>query len=215
MKVATPSNKVLIRALVLIVLIAVAALLMNISKFELRYYLFPAMLIFAPLIFESSFKPKNIWKPTKKGVSFFLFALLAVLILYPPAFFIYWVKLNGLVFIIPEQEALLKALSKGLLAVLVAAIPEEFFFRGYLQEHVFKHLKRKIFKIITTKNLVTSALFGLIHAVTFLDITRATTFFPSLLFGFFAEKSEGKIFYSTLFHVISNILAFVLWTFIK
>lgn len=188
---------------------------MNSFKFSLRFYFFPAILIFLPVIIDRSFQPGNIWKPSKKGLKLFLYASFAVVLLYPPVFFFYWLSLKNNGFVFPETETVFNAVLKGLAAVAVAAVPEEFFFRGYLQEHVFKHFSRKFIKVITVKNFVTSLLFGAVHAVAFLDVTRAATFFPSLLFGLFTEKSEGRIFYSITFHVISNILAFVLWTFIK
>ncbi|HPA56506.1 MAG TPA: CPBP family glutamic-type intramembrane protease [bacterium] len=215
MKTDSYQKKIIAIAIILTVAVTAFALWMNTTKFEFRYYVFPAVLIFLPLVFNSSFRPQNILKPSKKGFKLFFYVTLAVLFLYPPAFFIYWITLKNQVFMTPGTEEVLKAVLKGLTAVAVAAIPEEFFFRGYLQEHVFKGLERKFIKVVTLKNLITSILFGVVHAVAFLDITRAATFFPSLLFGLFCEKSEGKIFYSILFHVISNILAFVLWTFIK
>jgi len=202
-------------AIILTVVVTILALWMNTTKFEFRYYVFPAVLIFLPMVFNSSFRPQNILKPSKKGFKLFFYVTMTVLVLYPPAFFIYWISFKNQVFMTPGTEEVLKAVLKGLTAVAVAAIPEEFFFRGYLQEHVFKGLERKFIKVVTLKNLITSILFGVVHAVAFLDITRAATFFPSLLFGLFCEKSEGKIFYSISFHVISNILAFVLWSFIK
>lgn len=208
-------NKNFVAATLLTVVVTALALWMNTTKFEFRYYVFPAVLIFLPLVFNSSFRPGNIWKPSKKGFHLFFYITFAVIVLYPPAFLIYWISFKDQVFMMPEAEEVLKAVLKGLAAVAIAAIPEEFFFRGYLQEHVFKGLERKFIKVVTLKNLITSILFGIVHAVAFLDITRAATFFPSLLFGLFTEKSEGKIFYSILFHVISNILAFVLWTFIR
>ena len=180
-------------AIILTVVVTILALWMNTTKFEFRYYVFPAVLIFLPMVFNSSFRPQNILKPSKKGFKLFFYVTMTVLVLYPPAFFIYWISFKNQVFMTPGTEEVLKAVLKGLTAVAVAAIPEEFFFRGYLQEHVFKGLERKFIKVVTLKNLITSILFGVVHAVAFLDITRAATFFPSLLFGLFCEKSEGKI----------------------
>jgi len=208
-------KKVFILPAVITAVVTISALMMNTVKFQFRFYIFPALLIFLPLVLDRSFRPGNIWKPSEKGFKLFFYVTLAVIFFYPPAFFIYWISFKHYGFITPGTEEILKAVSKGIAAVLIAAIPEEFFFRGYLQEHVFKGFERKFIKVVTLKNLITSILFGLVHAVAFLDITRAATFFPSLLFGMFTEKSEGRIFYSILFHVISNILAFVLWTFIK
>lgn len=208
-------KKKIIYSLVLTVIITLSAYLLNTFKSPVRYYAFPIALLLLPSLIDQSFSPGNLWKPTRKGFKLFIFISIGVVLFYPVLFFIYWISFKNYQFIIPETNAVLKAVLKGLTAVVVAAIPEEFFFRGYLQEHAFSHFNRKFLRIISLKNLITSLFFGAVHAIAFLDITRAATFFPSLLFGLFTEKSEGKIFYSISFHVISNILAFVLWTFIK
>ena len=201
--------------IILTVIITVTAFLLNYSRSPFRYYLFPAVLIFLPLLCDRTFKPIDLFKPSMNGLKLFLFVSIAVLAVYPFLFFFYWINLKNSQFIIPENTEILKAAGKGLAAVAVAAIPEEFFFRGYLQEHAFSAFNKRFAKIISLKNFLTSLLFGAVHALAFLDITRASTFFPSLLFGLFTEKSNGRIFYSISFHVISNILAFILWTFIK
>jgi membrane protease YdiL (CAAX protease family) len=196
--------------------ITLCALAMNTTKFYLRHYLFPIVLIFFPLLLDSGFKYKrNIVSPGVKGLKLFLTVSFLVVVFYPVLFFFYWISFKGYSFMVPSWGALYDSVIKGLFAVVVAAIPEEFFFRGYLQEHVFKKFTRKIIGIITMKNFLTSILFGVVHAVAFLDITRAATFFPSLLFGLFTEKSKGSLFYSILFHTFSNILAFILWDFVS
>jgi membrane protease YdiL (CAAX protease family) len=203
-------------ASIILTITTVSAIVMNTTKFFLRHYIFPFMLIFLPFFLDRNFKyAKNIISPTKKGLKLFIYVSLLVIIFYPFLFFFYWLYFQGFFFTVPASNKIFSAVSTGLFAVMVAAIPEEFLFRGYLQEHVFKKFTGKIIGIITVKNLITSILFGAVHAVAFFDITRAATFFPSLLFGLFTEKSEGSIFYSILFHTFSNILAFVLWTFIK
>lgn len=207
-------KKKIIIALVLTVFVTIAAFLMNYFRSPVRYYAFPAILILLPLTLDRTFSAKNLLIPSKKGFKLFFFVSVGVILIYPLLFFFYWINFKNSQFIVPETSEIFKAVSKGIMAVAVAAIPEEFFFRGYLQEHAFSQFNKKLFKIITLKNLFTSLLFGAVHALAFLDITRASTFFPSLLFGLFTEKSEGRIFYSISFHVISNILAFVLWTFI-
>jgi len=208
-------KKTLILPIILTAVITIAAFLLNTYKSPVRYYAFPALLIFLPVIFEKNFSLENLWKPTKSGFKLFFYVTLSVIVLYPAVFFIYWISFKNNIFAVPQAGEIIKAVLKGFAAVAVAAIPEEFFFRGYLQEHAFSQFNKKFFKIITLKNLFTSLLFGAVHAIAFLDITRASTFFPSLLFGLFTEKSGGRIFYSISFHIISNILAFILWTFVK
>ena len=202
-------------AFILIAVISVLSFFMNKYRFPARHFVFPAALFILPLLCDKTFRPKKLFLPSAKGFKLFLWVTIATLVFYPPLFFAYNILFSHRNFIIPGSAQITGAVTKGLIAIAVAAIPEEFFFRGYIQEHVFASADHKIMKILSIKNLCTSIIFGLVHAFAFLDITRAATFFPSLLFGLFTEKSKGRIFYSISYHVVSNILAFILWTFIK
>lgn len=194
---------------------AAASYFMNRYKWEGRYFVLPFILILLPVFLDRDFKPKDFWRPTKKGFKLFLLVTAAVILLYPPLFFGFLVKARGAVFVIPTAGEVFGGVLKGLLAIAVAAIPEEFFFRSYIQEHILADQNKKFLGPVTRKNLITSLLFGFIHVLAFLNITRMNTFFPSLLFGLFTEKSRGRIFYSIAFHAVSNILQFTLWTFIE
>jgi membrane protease YdiL (CAAX protease family) len=200
---------------VLLSAISALSFFMNKYRFSARHFVFPAALFILPILFDRTFRPKKLFLPSKEGLKLFLWVTVATLVFYPPLFFAYNMTFLHRTIASPTTQELMKAVTKGLIAIAVAAIPEEFFFRGYLQEHAFAAFDKKILKIVSLKNLFTSLLFGLVHAIAFLDITRAATFFPSLLFGLFTEKSRGRIFYSVSYHVVSNILAFILWTFIK
>ncbi len=204
-----------LKAFFLVALVTGLALAMNMTRFQYRYYIFPAVLVLSPVLFDRNFNFRQLFLPSKKGLKLFLWIAILTVVLYPFLFFGYWVWYKGNSFGIPGNRQILAAVSKGLTGVLIAAIPEEFFFRGYLQEHIFKKYDFKIIKILSMKNILTSVLFGAVHAIAFLDITKATTFFPSLLFGLMTERSKGRIFYSVLFHVVANILAYLLWTFIR
>lgn len=201
--------------LLLLAVISVLSFFMNKYRFGARHFIFPAALFILPVVCDRTFRPTKLFVPSKEGLKLFLWVTLATLVFYPPLFFAYNTSFMHRAFADPTSKELLNAVTKGLIAIAVAAIPEEFFFRGYIQEHVFTGFDRKILKIVSLKNLFTSLIFGLVHAIAFLDITRAATFFPSLLFGLFTEKSRGRIFYSVSYHVVSNILAFILWTFIR
>ncbi|MBP5591843.1 CPBP family intramembrane metalloprotease [bacterium] len=205
----------IITPILLLAAISVLSFFMNKYRFSARHFVFPAALFILPILFDRTFRPKKIFLPSKEGLKLFLWVTLATLVFYPPLFFAYNLGFMHRALADSTSKELLNAVTKGLIAIAVAAIPEEFFFRGYIQEHVFSAFDKKILKIVSLKNLFTSLLFGLVHALAFLDITRAATFFPSLLFGLFTEKSKGRIFYSISYHVVSNILAFILWTFIK
>ena len=199
----------------LLAAISFISFFMNKYRFSARHFIFPLLLFTLPIACDPLFRPKKLFIPSKEGLKLFLWVTVATLVLYPPLFFAYNLGFMHRALATPTTNELMKAVTKGLIAIAVAAIPEEFFFRGYIQEHVFSHFDKKILKIVSLKNLFTSLLFGLVHALAFLDITRAATFFPSLLFGLFTEKSRGRIFYSISYHVVSNIMAFILWTFIK
>ena len=199
----------------LLAAISFVSFYMNKYRFPARHFIFPAALFILPLVCDKTFRPKKLFLPSAEGLKLFLWVTIATLVFYPPLFFAYNLGFMHHTLASPSTNELMKAVTKGLIAIAVAAIPEEFFFRGYIQEHVFSTFDKKILKIVSLKNLFTSLLFGLVHALAFLDITRAATFFPSLLFGLFTEKSRGRIFYSISYHVVSNILAFILWTFIK
>lgn len=198
----------------LLAAISFVSFYMNKDRMLARHFIFPLLLFTLPLICDKTFRPKKLFIPSKEGLKLFLWVTVATLVFYPPLFFAYNLGFMHRALAAPSANEVMKALTKGLIAIAVAAIPEEFFFRGYIQEHVFSTFDKKILKIVSLKNLFTSLIFGLVHALAFLDIGRAATFFPSLLFGLFTEKSRGRIFYSISYHVVSNILAFILWTFI-
>ena len=73
MKTDSYQKKIIAIAIILTVAVTAFALWMNTTKFEFRYYVFPAVLIFLPLVFNSSFRPQNILKPSKKGVILFFY----------------------------------------------------------------------------------------------------------------------------------------------
>jgi len=95
--------------------------------------------------------------------------------------------------------------------VLVVALPEEFFFRGYLQSTL-----RKIFaprwKVFGVKLgwgwVLTAFIFAFAHSVIQLQWWHFSIFFPALLFGYLKEKT-GSITAPILFHAFSNL--FMQW----
>jgi membrane protease YdiL (CAAX protease family) len=100
-------------------------------------------------------------------------------------------------------------LDDGLGHLLVIALPEEAFFRGYLQTELEAALppKRKLFGAgVGLALLLTSALFALGHLATDLHVNRLGVFFPSLLFGWLRTRTGG-IGASVLFHAACNVFA--------
>lgn len=97
----------------------------------------------------------------------------------------------------------------GLGHLLVIALPEEAFFRGYLQTELETALppKRKLLGAgFGVAVVVTSALFALGHVATELHVNRLAVFFPSLLFGWMRARTGG-IGASVLFHAACNVFA--------
>lgn len=83
--------------------------------------------------------------------------------------------------------------------LFMVSIPEEVFFRGYLQQSIGNNYKG-IF--------VTSILFSLAHLPVFLvhnDIYPLLSFFPSIIIGFLYMKTLN-ILPCVIFHFLSNIL---------
>ncbi len=93
--------------------------------------------------------------------------------------------------------------------VLVVALPEEAFFRGYLQSELDGRWQPK-WKLLGAKIgpglLVASLLFALVHLVTTPHPARLAVFFPALLFGWLRARTGG-IGASIALHALSNLFA--------
>jgi hypothetical protein len=103
----------------------------------------------------------------------------------------------------------------GLLAlsqVLVVALPEELFFRGYLYQRFLARWparRRVLGAPVGRALLVTSALFALGHVLVDFQPGRLAVFFPGLVFGWMRARS-GSIAAGTLYHALCNLLSDVL-----
>jgi membrane protease YdiL (CAAX protease family) len=93
--------------------------------------------------------------------------------------------------------------------LLVIALPEEAFYRGYLQsalDEVWKPRFRVLGAELGPGLLVTSALFALGHLCTEFNAARLAVFFPSLAFGFLRSRSRG-VGAGLVFHALCNLFA--------
>lgn len=91
--------------------------------------------------------------------------------------------------------------------LLVIALPEEAFFRGYLQtalDDVWPPRWRLFGANVGPSLLVTSAIFAVGHVLTEPHPSRLAVFFPSLLFGWMRARTGG-IGTSVLFHAACNL----------
>lgn len=97
---------------------------------------------------------------------------------------------------------------------LLVALPEEFFYRGYLQPRLqrWPWLDLIVFRLaglqVTRANVLTSMLFGVAHFMVGGNPLRLAVFFPSLLFGALRDRT-GTIATPLLFHAFCNILAHI------
>lgn len=95
---------------------------------------------------------------------------------------------------------------------LAVAIPEEWFFRGYLQERLTRLWPREIGKgalRLSVGAVLASFLFGLAHAVLYHSAVRLNVCFPALLFAWVRERS-GHLGGPVLLHASSNLLLYAL-----
>lgn len=100
-----------------------------------------------------------------------------------------------------------------MLQLLLVALPEELFYRGYLQTRLdgLVGRDRKVFgvDVNVTSVVLTSALFALGHIITIWHPARLAVFFPSLIFGWM-RRATGGILAPLLFHAACNMLVDIL-----
>lgn len=96
------------------------------------------------------------------------------------------------------------------LQVLMVALPEEWFYRGYLQAQLEASWPAPQWRILGASLgwgwLLGSALFALGHLVLDPRPARLLVFFPSLLFGWMRART-GSVIPGALFHAACNVLA--------
>ena len=93
--------------------------------------------------------------------------------------------------------------------LLVIALPEEAFYRGYLQtalDDAFRFRVRVLGAELGPGLLIASVLFALGHICTEVDVNRLAVFFPALVFGWLRCRTRGIGAGLTL-HAMSNLLS--------
>jgi len=92
--------------------------------------------------------------------------------------------------------------------LLLVALPEEIFYRGYLQTRLQGRLGvryRVLGGDVGPALWLTSALFAIGHLVAIPAPGRLAVFFPSLLFGWLRDRT-GSVTWPILLHALSNLL---------
>ncbi|WP_437810882.1 myxosortase MrtC [Sorangium sp. So ce1078] len=134
-------------------------------------------------------------------------ALVAALV-FPPfwlGYRMYWGVTSPFVLRPPSADEVAAQL-------LVVALPEEAFFRGYLQsalDRVFPPRVRVLGAALGPAWLISSAIFALGHLLTILHPARLAVFFPALLFGWLRARTGG-IGAPLLFHAACNLFSLTL-----
>jgi membrane protease YdiL (CAAX protease family) len=119
----------------------------------------------------------------------------------------FWLGLAGARLQLPS-DFLLLALSQ----ILVVAVPEELFFRGYLLgrlEERWPSHRLVLGAPVGRALLVSSALFAIGHVLVDFDVQRLSVFVPALVFGWMRART-GSIAAGALFHALCNLFSEVL-----
>ncbi len=155
-------------------------------------------------------RPLDPWRMALDTVRAFSQAVLAAVILFPPFLlgFVWWWRPEQPFDMIPLVDV-----ANDLFGQLFAiALPEEAFYRGFLQTTLafgFARTRLSPRGAVFFAVLVTSAIFALGHLATAPQPARLAVFFPSLLFGWLRVRSRG-IGSAIWFHAFCNTFASVL-----
>ncbi|MBI5525873.1 MAG: CPBP family intramembrane metalloprotease [Deltaproteobacteria bacterium] len=200
-------------AIVYVVLMATIVTLKRLAGFGFvgRNLLFLAALVFlsVPIVAmrhrgESldsfGMTSRNAWREI-------LFALLAAGVIFPPfvvGYHLYqkvWFH-HAPLFNMPKDVWRLASIH-----LLLVALPEEFFYRGYIQGKLKRVLPGGLSLMgarAAPAIVLTAALFALGHFIVDFRPMRLGVFFPALLFGWMKEKT-GTVTAPIVFHALSNV----------
>lgn len=101
------------------------------------------------------------------------------------------------------------ALNEAVGQLALIALPEEAFYRGYLQtrlDDAWAARLRILGAPVGLSLVLTSAIFALGHVLTIHDAGRLAVFFPSLLFGWLRVRTRG-VGASIVFHASCNLFS--------
>lgn len=99
-------------------------------------------------------------------------------------------------------------LNTTLFQLLLIALPEEFYFRGYFQstiDRIFRGRRRFLGVQVGWGFVITAAVFAVAHTIISYQWWHFSIFFPALLFGYLRLRT-GSITAPILFHAASNVL---------
>lgn len=111
------------------------------------------------------------------------------------------------------KKGYLWLLTSLLVQVLLIALPEEIFYRGYLQTRLAKLGLPRVEVLggdVGPAVLITSVVFAASHLIATPSPSRLSVFFPSVLFGWLRDRT-GSVAGPVVLHALSNILLALLW----
>ncbi len=153
------------------------------------------------------FAPLSAARLARSGFRALTISLAVALVVFP----LFWI---GFAWWWEPRQAFRVTAPPGLLddvvgQILVVALPEEAFYRGYLQTAFDDAWPRRV-RVLGARLgpgiLVASVLFAAGHWLTDMNPGRLAVFFPSLLFGWLRVRS-GSIAAPLLLHAASNLFA--------
>ena len=116
---------------------------------------------------------------------------------------VYWLALYWVTQVSPDPGWPLREPLRFLYPALLYPVVEELVFRGLVQDLLHRHLRPWHLGPLSHANLLTSLLFTALHFVNHAPLWAAAVFFPSLLFGFFKDRT-GQLAAPIVLHVYYN-----------
>jgi membrane protease YdiL (CAAX protease family) len=140
-----------------------------------------------------------------------LWALICALLTFVPFFFgwrSFWHARGSFGLVVQPWDALNEVFGQ----LVIIALPEEAFYRGYLQsrlDEAFPQRARVLGASVGPALIVSSVIFALGHFATIREPARLAVFFPSLLFGWLRARTRG-VGAGLTFHASCNLFSEVL-----
>lgn len=152
-------------------------------------------------------EPLSLGRMLREGTRALGWALLLAVVLYPAFTFgwlLWWKPHRAFAWAPPPS------LSDDVLGQLfVIALPEEAFYRGFLQtalDDAWKARRRVLGAMVGPGLVVSAALFAVGHLLTELNPNRLAVFFPALVFGWLRSRTGG-VGAGLAFHAMCNLYA--------
>jgi hypothetical protein len=124
---------------------------------------------------------------------------------------LYWGVLYAVTQPVPDPAWPLRDPLRFIYPALLYPFVEELIFRGYIQDLAHRRLTTWRLGPLSHANILTSLLFTALHFINHPPLWAAAVFVPSLLFGFFKDRS-GRLGAPIVLHVFYNSGYFWLFT---